>query len=49
MTEQQAFYEQLSANTASLSARGVNVEAMKSALKAQHIKTPFWGIEVVLA
>jgi L-rhamnose isomerase/sugar isomerase len=40
MTEQQAFYEQLSD---SLSAQGVNVEAVKSALKAQHIETPSWG------
>jgi L-rhamnose isomerase/sugar isomerase len=40
MTEQQTSYKQLAD---SLNSRGVDVEAVKSALKAQHIETPSWG------
>jgi L-rhamnose isomerase/sugar isomerase len=40
MTRQQAAYE---GPAGALSARGVDVEAVKSALKAQRIETPSWG------
>lgn len=40
MTEQQTSYKQLAD---SLNSRGVDVEPVKSALKAQHIETPSWG------
>jgi len=40
MTEQQTSYKQLAD---SLKFQGVDVEAVKSALKAQHIETPSWG------
>ncbi len=40
MAEQRTSYEQLAD---SLSASGVNVDAVKSALKTQHIETPSWG------
>jgi L-rhamnose isomerase/sugar isomerase len=40
MSKQQAAYDQLAD---ALSARGVDVEAVKSALKAQRIETPSWG------
>jgi len=40
MSEQRVLYEQLADL---LSARGVDVEAVKAALKAQRIETPSWG------
>jgi L-rhamnose isomerase/sugar isomerase len=40
MTKQQTSYKQLAD---SLNSRGVDVEAVKSALKGQHIETPSWG------
>lgn len=40
MTEHQTRYEQLAD---SLTAQRVDVEAVKSALKAQHVETPSWG------
>ena len=40
MTEQRTSYEQLAD---SLTGRGVDMEAVKSALKAQYIETPSWG------
>lgn len=43
MGERRTAYDDCERLVASLSGRGVDVEAVKVALKAQHIETPSWG------